>query len=122
MSNIRRVVEAANQIAPAPVRPARPSAHTPAPTPVKGGFDQVKDGWEGLPTKELKEDHGPENDYEGEMALTQLKTLEEKAAKIAEMLKPDSKLEAWVQSKITVAEDYISTVHDYLKNTPDSIG
>lgn len=119
MSNIRRIAEAANQITPAPVRPARPSAYAPAP--VKDGFDPLKDGWEGQPLK-LKEDHGPEDDYEGEMAITQLKSIEEKAAGISGMLKPESKLEAWVQSKITIAEDYIGTVHDYLKNTPDSIG
>jgi hypothetical protein len=31
------------------------------------------------------------------------------------MLSPDMELEAWVQSKITKAADYISSVHDYLK-------
>jgi hypothetical protein len=38
------------------------------------------------------------------------------------MLKPTSKLEAWVQSKITLADDYIVSVHDYLKNTEGAIG
>jgi hypothetical protein len=38
------------------------------------------------------------------------------------MLKPDSQLEAWVQSKITMADDYITTVRDYIKHTPGSVG
>lgn len=64
----------------------------------------------------------PKDDYEGEMAITQLKAMVEKANKIIPMLKPNSKLEAWVQSKITMAEDYMTSVYDYLKNTPDAIG
>jgi hypothetical protein len=33
---------------------------------------------------------------------------------MASMLKDDTQLDAWVQSKITKAADYIGTVHDYL--------
>jgi len=35
-------------------------------------------------------------------------------------MKPETQMEAWVQSKITLAEDYIGCVLDYLKNTPGS--
>jgi hypothetical protein len=62
-----------------------------------------------------------EKDYEGEMARGELMSLANRAKEIAGMIKPDSQLEAWVQSKITKAEDYINSVYDYLKNTPGSI-
>lgn len=52
--------------------------------------------------------------YEGDMAVTQLKTICRHAEHLMEMMKPDTDLPEWVQSKITKAEDYISTAHDYL--------
>lgn len=61
-------------------------------------------------------------DPDGEMALTQIKNVADKAAALMEMIQPNSKLEPWVQSKITLADDYITTIHDYLKNTPGAIG
>jgi hypothetical protein len=52
--------------------------------------------------------------YEGDMALNQLKTLTRCAEMITDMLKPDTDLPEWVQSKITLATDYIQTAADYL--------
>ena len=52
--------------------------------------------------------------YEGDMAITQLKTICRNAENLMKMLKPDTDLPEWVQSKITKAEDYISTANDYL--------
>ncbi|QMP83898.1 MAG: hypothetical protein [Caudoviricetes sp.] len=52
--------------------------------------------------------------YEGDMAITQLKTICRNSENIMKMLKPKTDLPEWVQSKITKAEDYISTAHDYL--------
>jgi len=63
----------------------------------------------------------PENDYEGEMASSELRNIIDNAKDIESMLKPSSKLEAWVQSKITKANDYINSVRDYLKNTPGAV-
>jgi hypothetical protein len=62
-----------------------------------------------------------ENDYEGEMASSELRNIIDNAKDIESMLKPTTKLEAWVQSKITKANDYINSVRDYLKNTPGSV-
>ena len=67
-----------------------------------------------------------EYDYEGDMAMSQLKSVMRNAQKIHDMLSPDTNLPEWVQSKITLAEDYISTAANYLqsenveesKNTP----
>ena len=61
---------------------------------------------------EAKDDR--EYGYEGDMAITQLKTICRNSEHLMKMLKPDTDLPEWVQSKITKAEDYISTAHDYL--------
>lgn len=52
--------------------------------------------------------------YEGAMAMTQLKTLVRHSEHLMEMLEPDTDLPEWVQSKITLATDYMQTAHDYL--------
>jgi hypothetical protein len=52
--------------------------------------------------------------YEGEMAITQLKTIGRHADNLLGMMKPDTDLPEWVQSKITLATDYMQTAHDYL--------
>jgi len=48
------------------------------------------------------------------MARAQLQMIAQRATALAEMMKDDTQLEAWVQSKITMAEDYVTTVHDYM--------
>jgi hypothetical protein len=52
--------------------------------------------------------------YEGDMALNQLATLTRCAEMIKEILKPDTDMPEWVQSKITLATDYIQTAADYM--------
>ncbi len=62
------------------------------------------------------------NDHEISMARSELEAISDKALKLSSMLqgKSDSdQLEAWVQSKITKAKDYINSVSDYMKYTPD---
>lgn len=54
--------------------------------------------------------------YEGDMAITQLKTMCRHAEEFMGMLKPDTDLPEWVQSKITLATDYIQTAHDYMSS------
>ena len=61
---------------------------------------------------EAKDPH--EYGYEGDMAMNQLKTLVRCAEMIEDCLKPDTDLPEWVQSKITLATDYIQTAADYL--------
>lgn len=66
-------------------------------------------------TNQVTEAKDPkEYGYEGDMAVTQLKTICRNAEHLMKMMKPDTDLPEWVQSKITKAEDYISTAHDYL--------
>ena len=72
------------------------------------------------PTPMIAEDHD-DTDLEGQMAMSQLMSISRRAQRIAEMIKPDTQLDAWVQSKLTMAEDYVTTVYDYLRNTPNQI-
>ena len=67
----------------------------------------------------LKEASGNDADnydeFRGQMARTQLMSIAEKAGELAKDVQDDAQLEAWVESKITLAEDYIQTVYDYLR-------
>ena len=78
----------------------------------KAQKDKMKKGM-----KEAK-DKG-EYDYVGDMAMSQLKTICRHAEHFMEMLKPDTNLPEWVQSKITLATDYIQTAHDYMMSEMD---
>ena len=49
------------------------------------------------------------------MAKRQLKHINEYSGELMHMLGDNEQLEAWVQSKITKAADYISTVKHYLE-------
>lgn len=57
---------------------------------------------------------GVEGDYEGEMARGELKALIANAQELLKMLGEDAEIEAWVQSKITKAADYVSSVRNYM--------
>lgn len=52
--------------------------------------------------------------YEGDMAMNQLETIIRHATYLKDMMKPDTDLPEWVQSKITLAQDYIQTACDYM--------
>ena len=60
-----------------------------------------------------------EYDYEGDMAISQLKSIMRNAEHLMGMLEPNSNLPEWVQSKITLAEDYIVTAHNYMMGEDD---
>ena len=60
-----------------------------------------------------------EYDYEGDMARGQLQSIINNAQRVHDMLEDNDNLPEWVQSKITLAEDYISTVSNYLMSEVD---
>jgi hypothetical protein len=64
-----------------------------------------------LATEEKDEE---EYGYEGDMAMNQLKTIVRHSEYLMDMMKPDTDLPEWVQSKITLATDYIQTACDYM--------
>ena len=53
-------------------------------------------------------------DQEGEMALSQLGQIIKNAEALGGIIGQDAELQSWVQSKLTKAEDYLSSVRDYL--------
>jgi hypothetical protein len=55
-------------------------------------------------------------DYEGQMARTQLQTILRNSKDLVDMLSDEENMPEWVQSKITLAQDYISSVRDYLQS------
>jgi len=57
-----------------------------------------------------------EYDYEGQMARTQLQTILRNSKDLVDMLSDEENMPEWVQSKITLAQDYISSVRDYLQS------
>jgi hypothetical protein len=56
-----------------------------------------------------------EYDYEGDMAKSQLKSIITNAQRMHDMLEETTNLPEWVQSKITLAEDYILTATSYME-------
>ena len=52
--------------------------------------------------------------FEGEMAMSQLKGIMQHAKQLHDKLEPSTDLPEWVQSKITLAYDYIQTAADYM--------
>lgn len=65
------------------------------------------------------------DDGEGYMAKAQLMSLNKQSGELYNMLGDNEELEAWVQSKITKASDYINAAYNYLqyeKNKANTIG
>ena len=67
----------------------------------------------------LKQELG--EDHEVSMAVGQLKTIQDNVNQLMSALQTkgsDYELEAWVQSKITSANDKMTSAADYMKNSP----
>ena len=76
---------------------------------LKEFFDEA----EVVPGEVPEHDRG-EYDREGDMALTQLNIICSAAQELMQVIKPDDNLPEWVQSKLTLAQDYMTTVRDYI--------
>ena len=63
---------------------------------------------------EVEPSEPAETDYEGEMAKAELRAVASKAGALAQMMDDEMELEAWLQSKISVAKKDIDTVYDYV--------
>jgi hypothetical protein len=57
-----------------------------------------------------------ENDYEGDMAKNQLRTICMHAERLMNMMDDNTNLPEWVQSKITLAKSYIVSASNYLES------
>jgi hypothetical protein len=73
-----------------------------------------------------KNAYGGELDYmqdggepDGEMAMGQLMSIMDKAERLRQFIGEDTDLEPWVSSKLTMADDYIDGVADYMMYSED---
>ena len=64
----------------------------------------------------LKEENEITEDFEYEMARNELATADRAIKRLMEKLSGEGNLEAWVQSKITKASDYLDSVADYMES------
>ena len=72
--------------------------------------------------KEVRKPKVVKEDYEVSMAIGQLKTIQDRVGKIMDFLSgksDDYNMEAWLQSKITSAEDKLNSVANYVTNNPE---
>ena len=97
------------------------SGHRPGTTPQQWGHARVNSyirkgrGTYHGADKDLRENKDPrEYGYEGEMVMSQLKGIMNHAEQLHDMLEPSTDLPEWVQSKITLAYDYMQTAADYM--------
>jgi len=74
--------------------------------------------------KKMKEIHpklreakdSQEYDYEGDMAKSDLRSIMHHAKELHDMIDDNTNLAEWCQSKITLSEDYLSTVANYMRS------
>lgn len=64
--------------------------------------------------KEAKD--AQEYDYEGDMAKSDLRSILHHAKELHDMIEDNTNLAEWCQSKITLSEDYLSTVANYMRS------
>lgn len=72
----------------------------------------------GSTMKSIGRGHGSPEAYEPEskMMQYQLKNIIENAEELIQMIEGMDQIEDWMQSKVTLADDYISTLRDYVKH------
>ena len=120
-----------------PKKPTKPAPHVTSEEIVSEIImPQVKDDLGGMDRMSFVKKHGisksaakqrlateakekTEYDYEGDMARGQLQSIISNAQRVHDMLEDDTNIAEWVQSKITLAEDYISTVANYMMSELD---
>lgn len=69
-----------------------------------------------LMTKQpLKEDDWKQGEDESDMALSQISSIIELSNNLKTLISDGEQLDAWVQSKLTKAQDYLNSVYGYLK-------
>jgi uncharacterized protein YegP (UPF0339 family) len=88
----------------------------------KIGYAFVKDSLKGYKIsidgkyiqESLNEDDWMQANDESSMAKSQLRSIQSNASKLMSMIGDNEQLDAWVQSKLTKAEDYLNSVEGYI--------
>jgi predicted RNA binding protein YcfA (HicA-like mRNA interferase family) len=94
---------------PEPGREAQDGRFVPQPSK-----SVTKPAPQASPRNEEVEKDKNEYDYEGDMLKSDLRSIIANSNRIIDMVKDADNLPEWCQSKITLAEDYVSTVANYL--------
>lgn len=63
----------------------------------------------------VKAGPGEEYDYEGYMIKTQLRRMAAQSAELVSMIDNNEQFPAWMQSKVTLASEYMDTIYDFYK-------
>ena len=63
----------------------------------------------------VNEDDWMQKDDESDMALSQISSIIELSNNLKSLISDGEQLDAWVQSKLTKAQDYLNSVYGYLK-------
>jgi hypothetical protein len=109
--SMQKMAKANEQAPVAPVPDRKYIKGTPENKALKAARKPIN----GMPTNKIKEAKDPaEYDQEGDMAKTQLRSIKYHADELHEMLSDNDNLPEWVQSKLTLAQDYLQTVCDYM--------
>lgn len=74
-----------------------------------------------LGTVEVKAGPGEEYDYEGYMIRTQLRRINAQSQELMNSIKDDEQFPSWMQSKVTLASEYMDGVYDFYKYSDYSI-
>jgi len=64
--------------------------------------------------KNMNEDDWMQKDDEADMAYSQLSNIKRLSTELHDMIDSEEQLDAWVQAKLTKAEDYLQSVYGYL--------
>ena len=81
---------------------------------IKAQDEDPTDGYHKMPDGSMMKDS--EMDYEGRMVRAQMRKINKYSKDIYNMVEDEAQLEAWVQSKLTKAADYIGMVKHYLRD------
>jgi hypothetical protein len=69
----------------------------------------------------VKAGPGEEYDYEGYMIKTQLRRMAAQSVELVNMIDNNEQFPSWIQSKVTLASEYMDTVYDFYKYSDYSI-
>jgi hypothetical protein len=72
--------------------------------------------------KELQEDDWMQANDESDMADAQLTSIKQNVDLLANLIDDGEQLDSWVQSKLTMAQDYLQSVVDYLQSEDPQSG
>jgi hypothetical protein len=86
----------------------------PKHEPIKD-IDEVIDFKEYSNSQDLFEDDWEQKDDESDMAKSQLSSIIDTAHSLENLIQNGEQLDAWVQAKLTKAQDYLNSVHQYIE-------